>query len=188
MTRCIQMNNCDPFKNSWKKNRRQKLILKWRWRGRRLNYRSFARHAILYAFFPGLNTTFYLSGWQDLNLRPLRPERSALPGCATSRNFSLIVLLSDWSYSYFLKIYWLRESGPVISKGCLLIFFCWWPFLLHLIWILPGVNPPSFALCIYHLKKFQVWKKRLSWLLPVHFSLPVRIKKPKTNQQRQIQL
>gem|GEM_PF-4779225 len=27
------------------------------------------------------------SGRQDSNLRPLRPERSALPGCATSRNF-----------------------------------------------------------------------------------------------------
>ena len=26
-----------------------------------------------------------LSGWQDSNLRPLRPERSTLPGCATSR-------------------------------------------------------------------------------------------------------
>ena len=26
-----------------------------------------------------------MSGGQDLNLRPLRPERSALPGCATSR-------------------------------------------------------------------------------------------------------
>ena len=26
------------------------------------------------------------SGWQDLNLRPLRPERSALPGCATPRS------------------------------------------------------------------------------------------------------
>ena len=26
-----------------------------------------------------------LSGWLDSNQRPLRPERSALPGCATSR-------------------------------------------------------------------------------------------------------
>jgi hypothetical protein len=26
------------------------------------------------------------SGRQDSNLRPLRPERNALPGCATSRN------------------------------------------------------------------------------------------------------
>ena len=29
------------------------------------------------------------SGWQDLNLRPLRPERSALPSCATSRNIQI---------------------------------------------------------------------------------------------------
>ena len=28
---------------------------------------------------------FDWSGWQDLNLRPLRPERSALPNCATPR-------------------------------------------------------------------------------------------------------
>ena len=27
-----------------------------------------------------------LSGWLDSNQRPLRPERSTLPGCATSRN------------------------------------------------------------------------------------------------------
>ena len=26
-----------------------------------------------------------LSGWRDLNPRPLRPERSALPSCATAR-------------------------------------------------------------------------------------------------------
>src|SRR5690554_2033960 len=26
-----------------------------------------------------------MSGWRDLNPRPLRPERSALPGCATPR-------------------------------------------------------------------------------------------------------
>src|SRR5690242_15756793 len=28
---------------------------------------------------------FFWSGRKDLNLRPLRPERSALPGCATPR-------------------------------------------------------------------------------------------------------
>jgi hypothetical protein len=27
----------------------------------------------------------FLSGWRDLNPRPLRPERSALPSCATPR-------------------------------------------------------------------------------------------------------
>ena len=30
-----------------------------------------------------------LSGWRDLNPRPLRPERSALPGCATPRSRTL---------------------------------------------------------------------------------------------------
>ena len=32
------------------------------------------------------NQLIIKSGRQDSNLRPLRPERSALPGCATSRN------------------------------------------------------------------------------------------------------
>ena len=32
-----------------------------------------------------VQTDLTKSGWQDSNLRPLRPERSALPGCATSR-------------------------------------------------------------------------------------------------------
>ena len=31
------------------------------------------------------NTGCHLSGWRDLNPRPLRPERSALPSCATPR-------------------------------------------------------------------------------------------------------
>ena len=30
-------------------------------------------------------TTPFASGWRDLNSRPLRPERSALPSCATAR-------------------------------------------------------------------------------------------------------
>ena len=33
----------------------------------------------------GLDLHSYLSGWPDLNRRPLRPERSALPSCATPR-------------------------------------------------------------------------------------------------------
>lgn len=33
----------------------------------------------------GLDLVFQLSGWRDLNPRPLRPERSALPSCATPR-------------------------------------------------------------------------------------------------------
>ena len=31
-------------------------------------------------------TRLVWSGREDLNLRPLRPERSALPGCATPRH------------------------------------------------------------------------------------------------------
>lgn len=30
-------------------------------------------------------TCIFVSGWRDLNPRPLRPERSALPSCATPR-------------------------------------------------------------------------------------------------------
>ena len=34
---------------------------------------------------PPLNWEDFWSGWPDLNRRPLRPERSALPSCATPR-------------------------------------------------------------------------------------------------------
>src|SRR3546814_8028715 len=34
---------------------------------------------------------FHLSGWRDSNPRPRRPERRALPGCATPRMFFLVV-------------------------------------------------------------------------------------------------
>ena len=45
------------------------------------------------------------SGWQDSNLRPLRPERSALPGCATSRPkwSAKIYFFSSLTYYLFLK-------------------------------------------------------------------------------------
>ena len=33
-----------------------------------------------------------LSGWRDSNSRPLRPERSALPGCATSRKKCFVLM------------------------------------------------------------------------------------------------
>ena len=33
-----------------------------------------------------LSICFFWSEWQDLNLRPPRPERGALPGCATLRD------------------------------------------------------------------------------------------------------
>src|SRR5436190_23570665 len=38
-----------------------------------------------------LTCRFALSGWRDLNPRPLRPERSALPSCATPRACRAIV-------------------------------------------------------------------------------------------------
>src|SRR5438477_5935331 len=34
--------------------------------------------------------TYSQSGWRDLNPRLLRPERSALPGCATPRSLGII--------------------------------------------------------------------------------------------------
>src|SRR5690625_1509187 len=36
------------------------------------------------AAFPQVRASVW-SGWRDLNPRPLRPERSALPSCATPR-------------------------------------------------------------------------------------------------------
>src|SRR5690348_18425861 len=39
----------------------------------------------------GLDFCSSLSGWRDLNPRPLRPERSALPSCATPRACRAIV-------------------------------------------------------------------------------------------------
>src|SRR5213596_591311 len=38
-----------------------------------------------YAGLVGLAYLLIWSGWRDLNPRPLRPERSALPSCATPR-------------------------------------------------------------------------------------------------------
>ena len=34
-----------------------------------------------------LDLNFWWSGREDLNLRPPRPERGALPGCATPRQY-----------------------------------------------------------------------------------------------------
>lgn len=48
---------------------------------------------------------FFQSGWQDSNLRPRRPERRALPGCATPRKVAKLmgqfragipILLGSW--------------------------------------------------------------------------------------------
>ncbi|SJM32170.1 hypothetical protein BQ8482_250055 [Mesorhizobium delmotii] len=38
------------------------------------------------SFGKKLSACFFWSEWQDLNLRPHRPERCALPGCATLRD------------------------------------------------------------------------------------------------------
>src|SRR3954449_2746643 len=40
-----------------------------------------------------------LSGWRDLNPRPLRPERSALPSCATPRS-SLLVAATSFTLAH----------------------------------------------------------------------------------------
>src|SRR5690625_755097 len=39
----------------------------------------------------------FMSGWRDLNPRPLRPERRALPGCATPRGHAGNIALSGQS-------------------------------------------------------------------------------------------
>ena len=38
---------------------------------------------------------FLISGRQDLNLRPLAPQASALPGCATPRNYNSLTNCSN---------------------------------------------------------------------------------------------
>jgi hypothetical protein len=45
---------------------------RFRWLKRRLTLKAFGKK--------GKKFNDYWSEWQDLNLRPLRPERSALPG------------------------------------------------------------------------------------------------------------
>ena len=42
-------------------------------------------------------TSPYGSGWRDLNPRPLRPERSALPSCATARNHKKTYYTQQWN-------------------------------------------------------------------------------------------
>src|SRR5690606_14733798 len=39
-----------------------------------------------------LTSDLYWSGWRDLNPRPLRPERSALPSCATPRGMPSVIV------------------------------------------------------------------------------------------------
>ena len=51
--------------------------------GNRTSYRRKMQYTIM-----GIHRN-ELSGWRDLNPRPLRPERSALPGCATPRSQTL---------------------------------------------------------------------------------------------------
>jgi hypothetical protein len=47
-------------------------------------------------------TSSKMSGWGDLNSRLLRPERSALPDCATSR-FCKLMVRRDIFQSFFMK-------------------------------------------------------------------------------------
>ena len=49
------------------------------------------------------------SGWQDLNLRPPRPERGALPSCATSRFFCVTAT------SYVVRIYYYSFVNVAIT-------------------------------------------------------------------------
>ncbi|GAU67826.1 hypothetical protein SSP35_05_03930 [Streptomyces sp. NBRC 110611] len=63
---------------------------------------------------------FLQSGWRDLNPRPLRPERSALPSCATPRSnelyFSGLIPVRE------IRFLWGRRAGltwgvAVVIKG-----------------------------------------------------------------------
>lgn len=63
---------------------------------------------------------FLQSGWRDLNPRPLRPERSALPSCATPRSnelyFSGLIPVCE------IRLLWSRGAGltwsiPMVIKG-----------------------------------------------------------------------
>ncbi len=52
----------------------------------------------------GFYQRFFVSGWRDSNPRPRRPERRALPDCATSRcreiitQLTFFIKLIDWVY------------------------------------------------------------------------------------------
>ena len=46
----------------------------------------------------------YWSGWPDLNRRPLHPQCSALPDCATSRIYDIILLIYNTIYEIFIYI------------------------------------------------------------------------------------
>src|SRR5690606_842711 len=63
-----------------------------------------------------LDVHFLWSGWPDLNRRPLDPQSSALPGCATPRRFSL-------SWTVFLASVPSRSQSPAhLTKGGPLAF------------------------------------------------------------------
>ena len=78
-----RINFVDPDKGEVQKKSLFFVSLKWLF--------CFSTHGYMYPApknkkAPALRAkAFLLSGWPDLNRRLLRPERSALPGCATPR-------------------------------------------------------------------------------------------------------
>ena len=70
----------------------------------------------------GICLLLFWSRWQDSNLRPLRPERSALPNCATSRNKIFVFFVSppvcgitcgqNW-FDHMYFVFYVAISGGV---------------------------------------------------------------------------
>ena len=78
---------------------------------------------------PGCNRVVW-SGRKDLNLRPLRPERSALPGCATPRQGDSQKTGTGLSYKMGVK----RKPCASATPGQVI-----WPFFK----LTPLANPGS---------------------------------------------
>ena len=58
-----------------------------------------------------------LSGWRDLNPRPLRPERSALPSCATARLATDVDITLWWWTMQIGMSRVLRDGGFAMCTG-----------------------------------------------------------------------
>ena len=58
-----------------------------------------------------------LSGWRDLNPRPLRPERSALPSCATARLATDVDITLWWWTMQIGMSRVLRDGGFAVCTG-----------------------------------------------------------------------
>ena len=59
----------------------------------------------------------YRSGWRDLNPRPLRPERSALPSCATARLATDVDITLWWWTMQIGMSRVLRDGGFAVCTG-----------------------------------------------------------------------